>query len=467
MKSRATQPARGQALVLFTLFVVVILVLAGFAIDGLRAGILRSQAQRAAEAAARAGAIYLPDYPDATASAPDGYNAESRALAEAARNGFTNPADITITALPGPPMRLHVVIHYQVALTLTAVFAATPRFSKAAATAMAFKPIALFGGTNPAVLSSAAGGVHPVLVGPNGPKALGDPYSVWCVTPTQCSPGTPGNPDQVPTGYNGLGTRIPFGLVPSGASYRVTLPPGGQSYGVWVRGAAATDDLGQLAISLFQVPMIYRRATDIPVAAIWPFAPPPNTLPAPPLLASQILAATALPTPSTSWVRLPATLVAPLTMAATYRLVAEAINGSSPTGYAVRVCLDTAGAPDCAPPGVHLSAWNFATLAITAAGTYPFVVLPAAYAGRQVAFRLYGAALGGATVAITAPGDTTPTMQFTIPVAPGDQWFPFTLTLPPDYAGGAWQVTFTLATTPAIFTLTADLVGPPVELLVG
>ncbi len=472
-KIRRHQPARGQALVLFALLLIPVLGLVGFAIDGLRTYIAEAQAERAAEAAALAGAIYLPNYPTPATPAPDGEDATTRALAEAAKNGFTTASDIKVVASSwnvgtnSAPPTLTVSVHYHVTLTLAGELNPAPLASVATATAEVVPPMTLFTGSNPTTLRSISSGMAPVLVGPAGQFALGDPYSVWCVSALQCSPGSPGNPNKIPNNYEGLATREPFSAVPTGVSYLITLPPGTQNQAVWIRSADDNYSLNALAFSLYSVPQLWNRLADLPIAAVWPYASPPVTTPAPALIGSQIIPTSTLPANSSTWVRLPATLSAPSTGPAFFRLTVEDVAGTGFTPYSARVCQDTTTGPNCGTSNVVFGAWNFATQALYANGTYGLLTLPAAYAGRQIALQIFEPALGGTTFNLYAPAATSPTATFAIPTNPGAIWLSYTLTLPPDYAGGTWNIAVTMPfePTPVIFTIDATLLGPPVTLL--
>ena len=76
---RRTQ--RGQVMVLFGLFAILLFVIAGLAVDAGMSYLNSDRAERAAAAAALAGVAYLPgDYP----------SAQNAALVESGRNGFVN-----------------------------------------------------------------------------------------------------------------------------------------------------------------------------------------------------------------------------------------------------------------------------------------------------------------------------------------------------------------------------------------
>src|SRR5579875_3405070 len=315
---RKRLPAKGQALVLFALSVVTLLMLVGLSIDGLRLYIGFAQAQRAAEAAALAGVGYLPDYPTSATPAPDGSDATSRAIQVAAQNGFTDAGTITVSPQVTPVMMLTVTVHLNIPVSLVALLNPGPVGTFATAHAEILPPLALGDATNS--FGDQPENVTPQVAAISSPyelKERGDPYTPHCETgwsdgadslhadattniyytsllyvatnapqyPSgpNCSPGTPGNPDQIPAGFGGLATRTT--PTPSGASYLITLPPGGSGYSVWVwnprfvyTGFGHTNQLftseniyttgytdnpafyPQLAYTLFSAPLLYDRS---------------------------------------------------------------------------------------------------------------------------------------------------------------------------------------------------------------
>ena len=82
---------RGQTLVIFAFLAVFMILLLGLVLDSARLFILAAQAERTAEAASLAGALYMPDYFSAATSvspSPDGQYAEDRACTIAQENGI-------------------------------------------------------------------------------------------------------------------------------------------------------------------------------------------------------------------------------------------------------------------------------------------------------------------------------------------------------------------------------------------
>ena len=105
---RAATGARGQIMILFALMIVVILGLAGLAVDVTHARTTAEQVQQAADAAALAGVVYLPEAANSTV-------AEDTARSTAAANRFGNSSttSVTVTAY-GSLRRLRVSISTKV-----------------------------------------------------------------------------------------------------------------------------------------------------------------------------------------------------------------------------------------------------------------------------------------------------------------------------------------------------------------
>ncbi len=561
MITKMRRPARGQAIVLFALSAVGIIMAVGLALDTERLTISYGAAQHAAEAAALAGVEYLPQYPTSASLAPDGNDATDRAVQAAAENGFTDASAITVTPVIGSIPTLQVTIHIAVTLSLSALLTPTPISSAAEAQARILPPVALGDGTGSygdqpddvTQMTAAIGSPYEL-------KERGDPYSVQCETGwsdgsdlthadattniyttsmlgiatnapqypggPQCSPGTPGNPDHVPSGFGGLATRT--GAVPTGQSYLVTIPAGGTGYSVWIwnprfvypsansasrlftteniYASGYTDNpifYPEIAYTLFSVPMLHDRTRDVPLAAIWPYATPPNTSPSPALPASQIVTLPPLDTnsgdlwihgcsssgawnlsggstyqlPITSgqgclasvpadvnqWVELGAqTLSAPAGAPAFFRVTVDANAGYGQHDYALKICYNAAFATGCSAAGATVSGWNAATVVMDGGEhqSYPLAAIPAAYAGRQIALGLYNPGVGSGTITLqvippAGGGSVTyPTWARTTTVngAPaletslsGDnlyhgKWVTLTLVLPPNYTGGTWQI---------------------------
>lgn len=110
----ARRHARGQSLVIFALTITVLLAMAGLAVDVIRVYDLYARAQRAAEAGALAGVLYMPNFYNTGSTAPaDGNSATCRAMLEVVKNGFGAAACSTaspVIANPCPANRATVAV---------------------------------------------------------------------------------------------------------------------------------------------------------------------------------------------------------------------------------------------------------------------------------------------------------------------------------------------------------------------
>lgn len=112
---RRSRGQRGQAVVLIAFSITFVISLLGLSVDSVRLYILYNQAQRAAEAGALAGVLYMPDFFSPLAPAIDGNSAVSRACAETAKNGVpcaTGPGLVGAwpSQVPGKPNDLLVTV---------------------------------------------------------------------------------------------------------------------------------------------------------------------------------------------------------------------------------------------------------------------------------------------------------------------------------------------------------------------
>ena len=282
---------RGQTLIIMAFLSVFLIVLLGLVVDSVRLYILTAQAERDAEASALAGALYMPDYYNTPAPAPDNQDAVSRVCGLAQQNGITNCPAAPGTVGMTPSTVAGNIYELQVTVTLQAdVFflnfvspnLATATVSRTA-TAQFLPPIALgsraaaFGDESPQD-AAANGGVPiqsfwarlngpssliengdaftPTLQeGPTDPIAYPDGgsrnYSRWggtvCCTNHQQWPSPIANPDQHPGGFTGVNGVL-------GYNYEIVVPPGVGNVTVQIynpafdpqraNGATGVDDLG-------------------------------------------------------------------------------------------------------------------------------------------------------------------------------------------------------------------------------
>jgi Flp pilus assembly protein TadG len=102
---------RGQVLVIFAGAIVLFMLLLAVVVDVSWYWANNLRVQRAADAAALAGVVWLPSCPNYVAvTCPHGNNAREVALAEAAKNGYTDTTKITTTQDPTNDRRLLVSI---------------------------------------------------------------------------------------------------------------------------------------------------------------------------------------------------------------------------------------------------------------------------------------------------------------------------------------------------------------------
>jgi len=119
--------------------------------------------------------------------------------------------------------------------------------------------------------------------------------------------------------------------------------------------------------------------------------------------------------------------------------------------------------------------------------SYPLANIPASFAGRQIALNLYNPGVGSGNVTLhlvppVAGGTVTypawlrmttvggqPAIQTS---SNGDnlyhgKWLDLMLTLPPDYAGGEWQIAWNGSSAPptTLMTIAAKLIGKPIFLV--
>jgi Flp pilus assembly protein TadG len=87
---RTRRGQRGQAIIIMAFLSIFMISLLGLVIDTVRLYILTAQAERVAEAAALAGALYMPNYYNTPAPAPDNEDAVKRVCEVAKQNGITN-----------------------------------------------------------------------------------------------------------------------------------------------------------------------------------------------------------------------------------------------------------------------------------------------------------------------------------------------------------------------------------------
>ncbi len=330
--ARSRRGQRGQTLIIMAFLAIFLIVLLGLVVDSIRLYVLTAQAERTAEASALAGALYMPDYYNTPAPAPDNQDAISRVCALAQQNGITNcpaaPGTVGVTpaVVAGNPYELEVTVTLQADVFFLNFV--SPNLSSATisrtATAQFLPPIEL--GSRSAAFGDQADGVQSFYARVNGPSSLQengdaftptlqegptDPinypdggsyhYSRWggtvCCTNHQqwATPIT--NPDQHPAGFTGAN-----GV--SGYNYEIVVPPGVGDVQVQIfnpafdpdnpRGTNGNghDDMGsacndptfntggcksdqkseylQMAYTLYSAPLLFERSADTQLATFSP-----------------------------------------------------------------------------------------------------------------------------------------------------------------------------------------------------
>src|SRR5258708_30984610 len=114
LAARGRQRRTGQSLIIFALSLTVLLGLAGLAVDATRAYDLYARMQRAAEAGALAGDLYMPTNYNTPRTVSDPNAAISRASQEVVKNGFgtllSNNLPATYFGCPNSPSSFEVAV---------------------------------------------------------------------------------------------------------------------------------------------------------------------------------------------------------------------------------------------------------------------------------------------------------------------------------------------------------------------
>ena len=253
-RPRRSRGQRGQVAVILAFLMIFLILMLGLVTDSVRLFILSTQAIRAAEAGALAGALYMPNYYNTLS--PDGNDAVSRVCAAVQQNGITNcPASAGQDgAMPSTVAGNPYEVQVTVTLTANVFFLdfVLPNLSTSTVSrssiAQYLPPIQL--GSRSVYFGDEADGVQQFWARLNGPSALqenGDAYTpTWQEGPTdpiaypdassniypfvrfplslqttnhQQWPAAIANPDQQPPGFTDAdGTP--------GYAYEIVVPPG-------------------------------------------------------------------------------------------------------------------------------------------------------------------------------------------------------------------------------------------------
>ena len=248
---------RGQTLVIFAFLAVFMILLLGLVLDSVRLFILAAEAERTAEAATLAGALYMPKYFNTLS--PDGQDAMNRACATAQANGVSacpvgaGQIGADVEQVTGNQYEIQVTVTLQADVFFLSYVAPNLASATVSRTAVAqyLPPIQL--GSRSAAFGDEADGVQSFWASINGPyelKEQGDaytpkweegptdpvkypdssssPYNYSRWTPAQCCtnhqqwPTAITNPDQQSAGF----TYSDGSLTAPGYSYEIDVPSG-------------------------------------------------------------------------------------------------------------------------------------------------------------------------------------------------------------------------------------------------
>jgi hypothetical protein len=212
--------SRGQIIVVFVLSLTVLIGIMGLAIDISYAWICEMRMQKAADAAALAGAVYLPDQtgPATTAS-----------LAEAVQNGYTNNVGgVVINAARDEPnhQQMDVTISAPIPTFFMRIFGVTSLASSRTAHAQynlplpMGSPLNIFGSPTSTDLQGNAQNFWAAIQGPCTLKQNGDPYATKDFTTVDTNCGSVTTPDN--TEY-----KAPTAGDPGAYDYSIKVPAGG------------------------------------------------------------------------------------------------------------------------------------------------------------------------------------------------------------------------------------------------
>jgi len=209
---RGASSERGYIAVMFCLLLSGLVLFAGFAVDVGGWYAQASRIQRAADAAALAGVVYMPDLTQATTAA----------RATATRNGFTHGGDIVVTvaAVSGNTHQLKVSIEdKKVQQYFSRIAINNPKIARAS-TSEYVLPVPLGSPTNTLGNQSNLDtqNLWASISGPGTDKNNGDPYSTKCGA-GQTSSGSP------PTCTGNTGASGEYRT--TGYLYSIEVPPAG------------------------------------------------------------------------------------------------------------------------------------------------------------------------------------------------------------------------------------------------
>ncbi len=450
---------KGQTLIIMAFLSVFLITLLGLVVDSVRVYVLAAEAERAAEAAALAGALYMPNYFNTVS--PDGEDAVMRACAVLLQNGISNCPGLAgqvggqVSVVATNQYEIQVTVTLQADVFFLAFVAPNVSNTMVSRSAVAeyLPPIEL--GSRTSYFGDEADGLQSFWASINGPYDLqeqGDAYTpLWQEGPTdpqqypdssnqsaynssrfgsnfqtnhqqygQCS-GCPTtyitNPDQQPAGFIGYNYEI---IVPSGAGniqvkiYNPAFVNADSSTGDTVAiDATNSGNFGgrtdqqneylQMTYSLYSAPLQFERSQDTLLTTFQPASLDVSFFDK---IAHGCSAAwdpqaqqcvSPLPSYVDNWYTL-YTITSP----GTYRLSVNATGYYGSKNYAVKLTDSLGHTP---PSGTRIFAWNnMCTYFATSGATSIFDLgeIPAAYAGKTLDFSLFD------------PGDSSGTVEMEI-----------------------------------------------------
>ena len=324
---------RGQTLVIFAFLALFMILLLGLVLDTARLFILTAEAERTAEAASLAGALYMPTYFNTPAPAPDGHYAVQRACQIARENGITacpvgaGQIGADIEQVTSNQYEIQVTVTLQADVFFLAYISPGLSSSTVSRSAVAQYLPAIQLGSRSAAFGDEADGAQSFWASINGPyelKEQGDAYtpnweegptdpntysdaagniyhfSRWasqsCTTYCTNHPQWPTpitNPDQQPAGFTDAAGTPGYSyeiVVPAGVGnvqvqiYNADFDPGNANNNTndslgssWVdpafNGGTITDksyEYLQMHYALYSAPLQFERSTDTLLAKFSP-----------------------------------------------------------------------------------------------------------------------------------------------------------------------------------------------------
>lgn len=462
--ARRHRGQKGQTLIIIAFLSVFLITLLGLVVDSVRLYILSAEAERAAEAAALAGALYMPNYFNTVS--PDGEDAVMRACAVLLQNGISNcPAtagqvggQVSIVATNQYEVQVTVTLQSDVFfLSFVSPNVSTTMISRSAL-AEFLPPIELGSRTSyfgdqaqpsppqsfwasingPSDLKEQGDAYTPTLEeGPTDPQAYPDSTNQTAYNSSrfgsnfktnhqqygQCTgcPAAPiTNPDVQPTGFVGYNYQI---VVPAGAgNIQVqiydpafinadtttgdTVAIDATNSGTFSGKTDQQNEYLQMSYALYSAPLEFERSQD---TLLTTFQPASLDIASGDLSTHHCSAAwdpqaqlcvTPLPTYVDNWYT-----VYTITSPGTYRLSVNATGYYGSKNYGLRLT-DSAG--NTPPSGVRIFAWNNMDVYFdinSGNSIFDLGEIPADYAGKTLNFSLFdpGDASGTVTMAILNP----------------------------------------------------------------